>query len=71
MTESQNQWGVLRFRALSLDERYSWRIVPCPPSLRLEMWGVPATQLDPGLATQISIGTSGQKVDACMNKEIV
>ena len=33
------------------------------------MWGVPATQLDPGSATPVSIGTSGQNVDACANKK--
>ena len=70
MAESQNLWGMLCFRAFSLDERYAWCIVSCPPSLRLEMWGVPATQLDPGVATQVCIGTSGQNVDTFVDKEI-
>ena len=33
------------------------------------MWGVPVTRLDPGCATPVSIGTSGQNVDACANKK--
>ena len=33
------------------------------------MWGVPATQLDPVSATLVSIGSSGQNVDACANKK--
>ena len=50
-------------------QRYPRRIIPCPPSVHLEVWSVPATQLDPGLAIPVSRGTSGQKIDACAKKE--